>query len=248
MIKITIDSTNYNIPSEWSDVKLSQYEKWFDADINTKDDEIAFVSKVSNIPLEVLQSLPVSFYNDLVLMISFSSEEGKYEPKNSIVIDGTTYSVASEKELTLAEWVDVDAVLKGDENKLASVLAIVCRPTGETYNSDRLSERIELFKGMTMDKLFPAFSFFLLLNERYQMIMQRYSQVQEMVNQSHLLIEISAKNGVGIKQLPSWQMMILGKWIRLQNWVLSKCSTSYLTKLINKMQKNHKGNLKNKQG
>lgn len=230
MIKIKIDNTNYNIPSDWCDVKLEQYEQWFDSNIITKEDEVIFISKVSSIPLNVLKSLPVDFYNELTQMVGFALTDEKFKMNNSIVIDDINYSISYQDKLTLAEWVDTDAVLQGEENKLSSVLAIVCRPTGEKYNPDNLPERIELFKGLSMDKVFPLFSFFLTLNEVSTMIINHSLKVEGMVNQLHLNIQTSLKNGGGIKRWQNLRMTIYNKWIRLQNWVLSKCSTSYHTK------------------
>ncbi|MDR2950702.1 MAG: hypothetical protein LBV71_16060 [Prevotella sp.] len=245
MIKITIDNVDYNIPSEWSDVKLSQYEKWFECDIKEKEDEIAFVSNVSGIDLNLLKTLPLSFYNDLVDIIGFSLKDANMLPKSNIIIDGIQYSINSRNELTLDEWVDTEAVLKGNDNKLSSVLAIVCRPTGEIYNSNRLSERIELYKNITMDKLFPLFSFFLTLKEQYQKIMNTCLMVQEVTNQLHLHIENLVKNGGGISRLQNWRMIIFKKWITFSNSKLLKYLTSFLIRLISKKQKKNNKSLKN---
>lgn len=222
MIKITIDNTNYNIPTEWADVTLGQYEKWFDSEITTKEDEITFVSKVSNIPLDILQSLPLSFYNDLVQMIGFSLKDANTLPRNNIKIGDVQYSINAEDELTLAEYVDVETVLQGDTDRLGSVLAIVCRPTGEIYNTKNLPERIKLFNNLTMDKVYPLFSFFLTLKEQYTKIMKHSLMVQEMVDQLHLHTETSLKNGGGIIKLLNWRMKIYNKWIKFCRWVLSK--------------------------
>lgn len=230
MIKIKIDSTNYNIPSDWCDVTLEQYEQWFDSNIITKEDEVIFISKVSSIPLHILNTLPVDFYNELTQMVGFALTDEKFKMNNSIVIDDINYSISYQDKLSLAEWVDTDAVLQGEKNKLSSVLAIVCRPTGEKYNPDNLAERIELFKGLSMDKVFPLFSFFLTLNEVSTIIINHSLKVEGMVNQLHLNIQTSLKNGGGIKRLQNLQMKIYNKWIKLQNWVLSKCSTSYRIK------------------
>lgn len=245
MIKITIENTNYNIPSEWSDVKLSQYEKWFDTDIKTKEDEVAFVSKVSGIDLSVLQSLPLSFYNDLAQIIGFALKDANMLPKCNIKIGDIQYSINAENELTLAEWVDTEAVLGGSEDRLASVLAIVCRPTGEIYDNKKLPERIELFKNMTMDKLFPLFSFFLTLNEQYQKIMNLSLMVQEATDLLHRVTETSLKNGRGITKLQSLRMIIYSKWTRLLNCRLLRCLTSFLTKWIKTEPKKNNANLKN---
>lgn len=245
MIKITIDNTNYNIPSEWSDVTLAQYEKWFDSDIKTKENEIAFVSKVSNIPLDLLQTLPLSFYNDLVQIIGFALKDPNTLPRNNIKIGDVQYSINAEDELTLAEWVDVETVLGGSEDRLASVLAIVCRPTGEMYNTKNLPDRIELYKNMTMDKLYPLFAFFLTLKEQYQKIMNLSLMVQEATDQLHLHTEASLKNGLGITKLQNLRMMIYNKWTKFYKWVLLKSSTSFLTKLIRTEPKMNKESLKN---
>lgn len=230
MIKIRIDNTNYNIPSEWCDVKLSSYEKWFDSEIQNKEDEVAFVSKITGIGLDVLKTFPVSFYNDLVQMIGFSFKDAKYESKNSITIDNINYSINSEEELTLAEYVDVEAVLQGNDNRLSSVLAIVCRPIGEKYDTKNLPERIKLFNNLTMDKLFPLFTFFLNLKEQSDKIMKLCLAVQETTDQLHLHTEASLKNGVGTTKLWKWRMIIYKKWIRFYQKVLLKFSISYPTK------------------
>ncbi|WP_163319859.1 hypothetical protein [Dysgonomonas sp. 520] len=237
MIKIKIEDIEYNIPNSYSDVKLADYEKWFGTEIENKEDEVVFVSKVSGIDVNTLQNLPLSFYNDLVGIISFSLKDSIKEAKNSIEIDGITYTINNEEELTLAEWIDVEESLKSDEDKLSKILAVVCRPVGETYDTNRLADRIELFKGLTMDKLFPLFNFFLLLKERYNQIMNHYSMVQELQNQLHQLTEISQKNGVGTKWWHNLRTMIYNKWIGFLHWALSRCSTSFRFKLINKMQK-----------
>ncbi|NDW10053.1 hypothetical protein [Dysgonomonas sp. 520] len=168
MIKIRIADIEYNIPSGYDDVKLSDYENWFGSEIITKEDEVTFVSKVSGIELNTLQSLPLSFYNDLVGIISFSLKDTIKEVKNSIEIDGVKYTINNEEELTLAEWIDVEESLKSESDKLSKILAVVCRPIGEAYDTNRLADRIELFKGLTMDKLFPLFNFFFALKRKIQ--------------------------------------------------------------------------------
>lgn len=246
MIKITIDNTNYNIPSEWKDVKLSQYENWFESEIQTKEDEVLFVSKVSGIDFTTLQSLPLSFYNDLVQMISFSLKDAKTTPKNSIVINDINYSINSENQLTLGEWVDVEETLKGENNKLSQILAIICRPTGERYNSENLQSRIELFKNMTMDKLFPLFGFFLRLNEQCKIITNLSLQVVEMENQLHQAIKSSAENGVGSKQSQSWGMTIYNSLTKSLNYLVCRFLIIFPILSTKIMHWNLRGNLKNK--
>ena len=71
MKRIKIEDTLYNVPESWDDVTLGQYEKWFDYVADTKMKEVELVSLISTIPFDLLSTLPLSFYTDVLNMQYF---------------------------------------------------------------------------------------------------------------------------------------------------------------------------------
>lgn len=228
MKKIEINKTTYKIPTSYKDITLEDYETWFDFKSDTIRDKIELVSLITKIPYDLLWELPTSFFTYITNEISFAFGCGfdSAEKKNEITIDGVSYSISYKDELTLAEWVDVEAVYEQQENRLSEILAIICRPTGEKYNPKNNPSRISLFKNLTLDKVFPLFAFFLTLNKGFQKIMEHCSAVVEMGNQQVEQCETYLKNGDGTIQLAFWQKMIYKRLMKRLKSQLLKCSTS----------------------
>lgn len=162
MIKIKIEDTLYNVPEGWNDVTLGQYEKWFDYVADTKMKEVELVSLISTIPFDLLSTLPLSFYTDVLNMVSFAFAGNDFKPSNKILIDDEVYSVSIKDELTLAQYVDVEATFEeeGNDSRLSEILAIVCLRKGEKYDSKILKERKKLFQDLKMNEVFPLLAFF----------------------------------------------------------------------------------------
>lgn len=72
MKRIKIEDTLYNVPESWDDVTLGQYEKWFDYVADSKMKEVELVSLISTIPFDLLSTLPLSFYTEVLNMVSFA--------------------------------------------------------------------------------------------------------------------------------------------------------------------------------
>lgn len=162
MKRIKIEDTLYNVPESWDDVTLGQYEKWFDYVADTKMKEVELVSLISTIPFDLLSTLPLSFYTDVLNMVSFAFAGNDFKPSNKIVIDNDVYSVSVKDELTLAQYVDVEATFEeeGNDSRLSEILAIVCLRKGEKYDSKILKERKKLFQDLKMNEVFPLLAFF----------------------------------------------------------------------------------------
>lgn len=231
MKEIKIDETTYKLPTCYEDITLGDYETWFDFECKTFNDRIQLISLITKIPYELLLDLPTSFFTYLVGEVSFAFSKGfgSFNKKNEITIDGISYSISYRDELTLAEWVDVEAVYKQKENRLSEILAICCRPSGEKYNPKNNPVRIEMFKSLTLDKVFPLFSFFLTLNQKYKEIMNHCSMVVETANQQAEQCATFLKNGDGTIQLSYWQKKIYQKLMKRLKKQLLKYSTSYPT-------------------
>ena len=229
MIKIKIEDTVYNVPEGWNNVTLGQYEKWFNYTADTKMKEVELVSLISTIPFDLLSTLPLSFYTEVLNMVSFAFAGNEYKPSNKIVIDDEVYSVSIKDELTLAQYVDVEATFEedGNDSRLSEILAIVCLKKGEKYNSKILKERKKLFQGLKMNEVFPLLAFFLQLKKNLLKITTFYSKVVEQANQFADLIRTSAENGDGTKLLPKLQRMKYRSLMKSLNKQLSQCCLLY---------------------
>lgn len=247
MIKIKIEDTLYNVPESWNDVTLGQYEKWFDYVADSKIKEVELVSKISTIPFDLLSTLPLSFYTDVLNMVSFAFAGNDFKPSNKIVIGDEVYSISIKDELTLAQYVDVEATFEedGNDSRLSEILAIVCLKKGEKYDSKVLKERKKLFQDLKMNEVFPLLAFFLELKKNLLKITTFYSKVVEQANQFADLIRTSAENGDGIKLLPRLQRMKYRSLMKSLTRQLSPSSTSYVTDLTKHRQKKHNTSLKN---
>lgn len=247
MKRIKIEDTLYNVPESWDDVTLGQYEKWFDYVADTKMKEVELVSLISTIPFDLLSTLPLSFYTDVLNMVSFAFAGNDFKPSNKIIIDNEVYSVSVKDELTLAQYVDVEATFEEEDNdsRLSEILAIVCLRKGEKYDFKILKERKKLFQDLKMNEVFPLLAFFLQLRKNLLKITTFYSKVVEQANQFANLIRTSAENGDGTKLLPRLQRMKYRSLMKSLTKQLSQCSTSYVTDLTKYKQKKHNISLKN---
>ena len=230
MKRIKIEDTLYNVPESWDDVTLGQYEKWFDYVADSKMKEVELVSLISTIPFDLLSTLPLSFYTEVLNMVSFAFAGNDFKPSNKIVIDDAV-------EATFEE--------EGNDSRLSEILAIVCLKKGEKYDSKILKERKKLFQDLKMNEVFPLLAFFLQLRKNLLMITTFYSKVVEQANQFASLIRTSAENGDGIRLLPKLQMMKYRSLMKSLQQQLSQCSTSYVIDLTKHRQKKHNTSLKN---
>lgn len=162
MIIIKIDSIQYQVPECWEDVQLADYERWFDFTADSKQKEVELISLISHIPLDTLSNLPLSFYTEVMEMVDFAFAGNEYKPSNQILIDGEVYSIATKDELTLAQYVDVEATFEEEDNdsKLSEILAIVCLKRNERYDSKMLKEKKKMFQDLNMNQVFPLLAFF----------------------------------------------------------------------------------------
>lgn len=80
---------------------------------------------------------------------------------STVTIHFKRYSVAAFDQLTLGEWIDIDALLANPGTTLLSdILSIVCRPVGERYDHHKCAQRARLFRKQSCQKMLPVLSFF----------------------------------------------------------------------------------------
>jgi hypothetical protein len=240
MLTITLDDTEQRIeiPQSWKEVRLGDYEKWFIQTPSSRIEQINQLAGFLRIEPSILLNSPVQLFNLLAETVGFIFDESPMPPANRITIDGTTYCIASGDQLTLAEWVDMEAVFESNSpSRLSEILAVLCRPEGEIYDSKRCEARRLLFANLTMDNVLPVLAFFLLQNRRLATISSLYLQAGEQAAQYLRLIRAFAGSGDGIK---SWQIWRKIKFFFLTRFLqnrLSKFSRSSSTASIKPARK-----------
>ena len=230
MVTVELNNVKLEIPENWSDIKLSRYEKLYMQKPETKLDLVHFVADVCNIDANVLLESPAQVFNALAEIVDFVFDS-ELPPANAIKVGDTEYFVSFADKLTLGEWVDAENVIGTDSKcKLSELLAILCRPAGEKYNPDLLGERTEMFKNLTCDKALPLISFFLSKKREYEAILNHYSTVMTQAARFLKDTKTFAINGGGIKRLPIWQRIRYTYLIRSLEKQLAKCSDFSSTK------------------
>lgn len=227
MIKIKLDDTTIQVPTDWSDIRLGDYEQWFEKQPQTKLDYVRFVADVCNVDDQLLLQSPAELFNVIVSKIEFVFRL-QVDPSPSMLVDGVRYCVPIAEKLTLGEWVDIDATLQSDsKTKISEILAIVCRPVGEEYDADNIEQRKELFRNLPCDKALPLLAFFLHRKQQSEKILHLYSTALGQANQFLKATKTFARDGDGIKRLPIWQRIRYTYLIRSLEKQLSKCSDFY---------------------
>jgi hypothetical protein len=195
MIKFKIKDTEYQIPDF---ISIENYSKIYKVKDLFSDDYFAakIVSLISNAPLEDLLETD---YDDVQYLASYIMSQiplERPEFKDRFELDGIKYGFfPSWKELTFAEFVDMDTISTKKPDELFDLLhilaAIFYRPIVEEtsehnykiekYNVETMKDRSELFKKkLNIKYLLGAQFFFIKFANRFS----GYSHLSLMKNLS----------------------------------------------------------------
>ena len=191
MLTIKIENKNYDIPTEWKDMKLSFWygiyniiNKYADKDedgqlkvdqsdnavnnLKLNRDLFIYLTGISKKKMESLDLDSVT-----AAISTFYKTLKKYEPKGitEFELDGATYKFPSEflKRNTFGDYIEsthLETTIKmmkhGRYDVLPEQMAILCRQDGEVYSDEAIPDKTEKFKNLTMDIVWE-FAFFLTL-------------------------------------------------------------------------------------
>lgn len=246
MIRIEMGDTSFRIPDNWGDIRLGDYEKWFNQSPDNKLDYIKFVADICKIDVNLLINSPAQLFD----IISQSTEfvfNTEVTPSNKVRIEGNDYYIAPSDKLTLGEWVDIESTIESDsETKISEILAVICRPAGEAYDIEKMELRKAMFRNLTCEKALPLIAFFLRRKKESEMISNLYLEIQTQATQFLKDTKTFAQNGGGIKQLPIWQRIRYTYLTRSLEKQLSKFSDFYSTGQTRRELRRSNTNLKNK--
>ncbi|MDR1809628.1 MAG: hypothetical protein LBR34_04390 [Prevotella sp.] len=163
MLTVTLNHSgqHFNVPQSWEEIRLGDYEKWLCKAPATRIEQVNMLADLCRISPDTLLESPAQLFELLADTLHFIFEETCDVPNNRIEMDGQTYGVGAGDEITLAEWVDIEAIFEaGSQSRLSEILAVLCRPLGEAYDSKQCESRQSAFAALTMDKAMPLLAFF----------------------------------------------------------------------------------------
>ncbi len=244
MKQLQIDNRTVEIPTTWEDITLERYEEFYLDQPTTRLDKAAYIAKICGLESDFFNALPVGVFNLVVEQVQELMQPFAAEPTNEITIDGERWNVATHDELTLAEWVDVEEIQRQKSGVLAGVLAIVCRPLGESYDCKLNEKRTPMFAKMAVGQVAGLLAFFLRCKTISDRTINLSGITQEAISRLRKAIDYYRKNGAGTKRLRIWQTIRYGVSMKYALWRLRKYSTGLSTKKNAPQRKRLSENLK----
>lgn len=222
--------TAVRVPDGWGDVTLGDYEDAMALPRATLRDKIAVAARLCNVDAAVLLSWPAEAFGLLAERLSFAWSDFKADPAPRVSVGDVDYFVSTEDSLTLGEWADVEQVQQAGTRPIAQVLAIVCRPAGEVYDSSRNEARAALFAGLPVSEVQGVLAFFLLKSQRSAELSRLCSEVRAAAESSLRRSGTSRPGGDGTGSSTSWRgtaCWILTAWprYRLRRYLRTLCTS-----------------------
>lgn len=211
--------TNYefsNVPKSWNDITLKKFQElsrlYKEHEQITDIQLIAFFTDKKE---EYIKDAPVAVINVIMQYLDFINQPlDDTTTATTITINDTEYQINTQDELKFGEYVDVQTILKDDQDNLAAILAILCRKKDEEYNDEYIAkilpERIKMYEEMPIVEVKPLINFFLECCLQSAILIQQ-SSIKNLANQQVQLIENFLKNGDGKKRSILWRMRTLQK-------------------------------------
>lgn len=227
MTEITYNDVNIAVPQSWDDITLGEWDVLHKLKPRSNRERVAFVAQLCKIDAEDLLRWPSEVFNVLVSHTRFVFERNPATPAPSIEIDGTRYVIAVEDRLTLGEWIDADEVQKAGDAVLSNLLAIVCRPAGETYDYLNNDARRGMFAALPLSKVLPLLGFFLQCREQSQKLTRTFLQLAAVADLLPPSTEILRRLTGGIKWWRIWPMVKYSISTALLRYRLRKLSAIY---------------------
>jgi len=207
MVKIEYNDVKIEVPQSWDDVSLGVYEKFHKAKPQTHRERVTQIANICGIDPELLLGWPTEVFNKVVGFASFIFEEDTTAPVSFVEVEGVRYFIAIEDELLLGEYIDADDVQKNSDAVLSNVLAIVCRPAGETYNHRQNEERAAMFAALPVSKVLGVLAFFLHYRQQSEAHTAAYLSLKLAADQSHPSISSLLRRTGGIRLLRIWPII-----------------------------------------
>ena len=192
--KIIIDYGSWDVPTDWSQISLEQFQK-----MEENSDITDMIAVLTNHTKDEVMQLPSEITERLLNEMDFlTTPMPQTPPSNKIEIDGQTYQINIMEKLKTGEYVAFDSIVKSDPKNYAAILAVLCRKEGEIYDSkfeaEVFEQREKMFLKAPITKIMPTVAFFLNLWVTLKTPTQ-LSLVEELINHTQANIQSLRKSG-----------------------------------------------------
>lgn len=169
----------------WQQITIEIYDKIRDLDVDIKSEEealdvnVKLLSILCDVSEDEIINLPLTEFTILVGKTDFLKEMPKYTVEQYYEIGkGRVYEVQMNlREMTTAQFIDFQTLIKNQEKNTANILACFMLPKGKKYAEDYdVIEVAEyLYKNMSIATARSVMFFFILQYQTLQKVMLNYS-------------------------------------------------------------------------
>lgn len=169
----------------WQEITIEIYDKIRDLDVDIKSEEealdvnVKLLSILCDVDEETIINLPLTEFTILVGKTDFLKEMPKYTVEQYYEIGkGRVFEVQMNlREMTTAQFIDFQTLIKNQEKNTANILACFMLPKGKKYAEDYdVIEVAEyLYKNMSIATARSVMFFFILQYQTLQKVMLNYS-------------------------------------------------------------------------
>ena len=194
-----------NIPTEWRDITIETYQKYFDIVESRKKEEekeLDILSLLCNLEKDIIKKIGVKQKQELLFKLSvFINKRLPKKLKKRIKFNGKNYGfIPNLSKITTGEFVDIEDYCKDTNKNLHKMMAVLYREIEnqkgdlyniKAYNPNEVNE--QEFKQLPMDITLGALDFFLSLGKDLLQNLSSYLMAQEKM----LSKKAYQENGVG---------------------------------------------------
>ena len=180
-----------NIPTEWRDITIETYQKYFDIVESRKKEEekeLDILSLLCNLEKDIIKKIGVKQKQELLFKLSvFINKRLPKKLKKRIKFNGKNYGfIPNLSKITTGEFVDIEDYCKDTNKNLHKMMAVLYREIEnqkgdlyniKAYNPNEVNE--QEFKQLPMDITLGALDFFLSLGKDLLQNLSSYLMAQE---------------------------------------------------------------------
>ena len=156
-----------NVPTQWSDVSLEQYQAISLLDKAAYSSDLRFTSDVIQILCDInnVQELPLNVVGEISKHINFLGDEVTKERLTSFKHNGKSYEwIGNFNEVTVGEQLSIEQTIDIEELTINESFDVVCavllREDGKPFDSNNFEENRELFRSFPVTKVIGMILFF----------------------------------------------------------------------------------------